>query len=39
MSFLLVALLIAVVVLLGLRLVRHDRRARPGAEGHHPPPG
>jgi hypothetical protein len=38
MSFLLVALLIAVVVLLGLRLVRHDRRARPDAEHHHRPP-
>src|SRR5687768_6463595 len=38
MSFLLVALLIAVVVLLGLRLVRHDSKARRSAESHRPPP-
>jgi len=39
MSFLLVAMLIAVVIVLGLKLVRHDARARPGAESHHPESG
>ena len=37
MSFILIALLIAVVLFLGLRLVRHDSKAPPGAESHHPP--
>ena len=37
MSFILIAVLIAVVVLLVSRLVRHDARARPGAESHGPP--
>jgi hypothetical protein len=38
MSFILIAVLIAVVLLLGVRLVRHDSRARPGAESHDHPP-
>jgi hypothetical protein len=37
MSFVLVILLIAVVVAGGVRLVRHDARARPRSESHHPP--
>jgi hypothetical protein len=38
MSFILVAVLVAVVVLLALRLVRHDNRARPRSESYRPPP-
>jgi len=38
MSFILVLILIAVVVLAGLRLIRHDNRARTGSESHHRPP-
>lgn len=38
MSFVLVAVLVVVVALGALRLIRHDKRARPGSESHHPPP-
>jgi hypothetical protein len=37
MSFLLTVVLIAVVAFAGIKLVRHDARARPGAESHRPP--
>jgi hypothetical protein len=37
MSFLLILVLIAVVVVAGLKLARHDGKARPGAESHRPP--
>jgi len=37
MSFILILVLIAVLVLGGFRLVRHDRQARAGSESHHPP--
>jgi hypothetical protein len=38
MSFLLIVVLIAVAAFAGLKLVRHDARADPGAESHRPPP-
>jgi hypothetical protein len=38
MSFVLILLLVAVVVLAGLRLVRHDARARPRSESYRRPP-
>jgi hypothetical protein len=37
MSFVLVAVLIAVIAFAALRLMRHDNRARPGSESHRPP--
>jgi hypothetical protein len=37
MSFVLILVIVAVLVLAGLRLIRHDARARPGAESHDPP--
>jgi hypothetical protein len=38
MSFVLVLIRIAVVVVAALRLTRHDNRARPRSESHHRPP-
>jgi hypothetical protein len=37
MSFVLVLILIAVVVIAGLRLARHDSRARRRSESYRPP--